>query len=200
RCRRIDRRCHHASCHYSLASSSTGVMDYEAATARAGMHSWSAPGPEQSLLALFVLAFGSSWASLGNIQSMLAFSFTSATPRRQRSKVHLHDLPLPALVDPSDIGFDVVLFDHRAPELHLVRLKLALHVRATDLPRDLHRLDAALDRRFAQGLRKRIAETIEAPSVSNRRACRTAAYRPRPRSRIARACPCQWSSRPAPNR
>src|SRR5262249_39432777 len=34
-------------------------------------------------------------------------------------------------------------------------------VRATDLQRDLHRLDAALDRRFTQYLRKRIAETID---------------------------------------
>src|SRR4029077_8976368 len=81
--------------------------------------------------------------------------------REAASKVQLHDLLLWAFVDSSDIGLDLVLFDHWTPELHLVRQKLALHVRAADLYCDLHRLDAALDRRFAQRLRKRIAETID---------------------------------------
>jgi hypothetical protein len=73
----------------------------------------------------------------------------------------LHFLPLLAFVDSSAIGLDVVLFDHRAPELHLVRQELALHVRAANLQRDLHSLDAALDLGFAQCLRQRIAETID---------------------------------------
>ena len=54
-----------------------------------------------------------------------------------------------------------MLLDHRAPELHLVRKELALHVRAANLHRDLHSFDAALDRGFAQCLRQRIAETID---------------------------------------
>jgi hypothetical protein len=62
----------------------------------------------------------------------------------------LNFLPLLAFVDSSAIGLDVVLFDHRPPELHLVRQELALHVRAANLQRDLHSLDAALDLGFAQ--------------------------------------------------
>src|SRR4051794_30795094 len=75
--------------------------------------------------------------------------------------MRLQCLPLLAFVDSSAIGLDVVLLDYRAPELHLVRQELAQHVRAADLRRDLHSLDAALDRGFAQCLRQRIAETID---------------------------------------
>ena len=36
------------------------------------------------------------------------------------------------------VALDVVLLHHRAPEFHLVRQELALHVRAAELHRDLH--------------------------------------------------------------
>src|SRR3979411_2664087 len=89
----------------------------------------------------------------------------------------LHFLPLLAFGDSSAIGLDVVLFDHRAPELHLVRQELALYVRAANLQRDLHSLDAALDLGFAQCLRQRIAETIDVVGWLGRAATLTYAGR-----------------------
>jgi hypothetical protein len=39
-------------------------------------------------------------------------------------------------IDSSAIGLDVVLLDHRAPELHLARQELALHIGAADQQRE----------------------------------------------------------------
>src|SRR5262245_63597121 len=70
-------------------------------------------------------------------------------------------------------GLDVVFLHRLAPKFHLICEKLALHVRAAELQRDLHCLDAALDRRFAQCLCQRIAKTVD--DVARRAPCCEAA-------------------------
>jgi hypothetical protein len=58
-------------------------------------------------------------------------------------------------VDSSAIGLDVVFLDHRAPELHLARQELALHVGAADQQRGClflrHLLSDDVAQRRAQG-------------------------------------------------
>ena len=57
-----------------------------------------------------------------------AFGFATAKEGARRARnddcMRLQCLPLLAFVESSTIGLDVVLFDYRAPELHLVRQEL----------------------------------------------------------------------------